>query len=101
MVNQRILKISIKDFNGNVLVLLLNSIFCKLQFERIGTGGVQTNVSSGDILNILIPKIDPQTQKNIAKKITQSFALRQESKTLLNIAKAKVEGVIEKRGKNA
>lgn len=49
MTNQRILKISIKDFSGDVLVLLLNSIFCKLQFERIGTGGVQTNISSNDI----------------------------------------------------
>lgn len=95
MTNQRILKISIKDFSGDVLVLLLNSIFCKLQFERIGTGGVQTNISSNDILNILIPKINPATQEKIALKIQKSFALRKKSKDLLETAKIKVEKAIE------
>ncbi len=99
MTNQRILKITIKDFNGEVLVLLLNSIFCKLQFERIGTGGVQTNISSGDILNILIPKINSATQEQIASKIQKSFALRKKSKDLLQSAKAKVEQNIENSAK--
>lgn len=95
MTNQRILKISIKDFSGDVLVLLLNSIFCKLQFERIGTGGVQTNISSNDILNILIPKIATATQEQIALKIQQSFTLRTKSKDLLQNAKIKLENAIE------
>lgn len=95
MTNQRILKISIKDFSGDVLVLLLNSIFCKLQFERIGTGGVQTNISSNDILNILIPKINPTTQEQIALKIQKSFTLRAKSKDLLQNAKIKLENAIE------
>lgn len=95
MTNQRILKISIKDFSGDVLVLLLNSIFCKLQFERIGTGGVQTNISSNDILNILIPKINPATQEQIALKIQKSFTLRTKSKDLLQNAKIKLENAIE------
>ncbi len=95
MTNQRILKISIKDFSGDVLVLLLNSIFCKLQFERIGTGGVQTNISSNDILNILIPKINPATQEQIALKIQKSFTLRTKSKDLLQNAKMRLENAIE------
>lgn len=95
MTNQRILKISIKDFSGDVLVLLLNSIFCKLQFERIGTGGVQTNISSNDILNILIPKINPATQEQIALKIQKSFTLRAKSKDLLQNAKMRLENAIE------
>lgn len=95
MTNQRILKISIKDFSGDVLVLLLNSIFCRLQFERIGTGGVQTNISSNDILNILIPKINPATQEQIALKIQKSFTLRAKSKDLLQNAKIKLENAIE------
>lgn len=95
MTNQRILKISIKDFSGDVLVLLLNSIFCKLQFERIGTGGVQTNISSNDILDILIPKINPATQEQIALKIQKSFTLRTKSKDLLEYAKIKVEQNIQ------
>ncbi len=95
MTNQRILKISIKDFSGDVLVLLLNSIFCRLQFERIGTGGVQTNISSNDILNILIPKINPATQEQIALKIQKSLTLRAKSKDLLQNAKIKLENAIE------
>lgn len=95
MTNQRILKISIKDFSGDVLVLLLNSIFCRLQFERIGTGGVQTNISSNDILNILIPKINPATQEQIALKIQKSFTLRAKSKDLLQNAKMRLENAIE------
>ncbi|EIG9987421.1 restriction endonuclease subunit S [Campylobacter coli] len=95
MVNQRILKISIKNFNSDVLVLLLNSFICKMQFERIGTGGVQTNLSSIDMQNILIPKIDPTTQEKIAKYIQESFNLRKKSKQLLDNAKNKVEEQIQ------
>lgn len=94
MVNQRILKISIDGFNADVLVLLLNSVLCKLQFERIGTGGVQTNLATSDILNILIPKINADTQDSIASYIKQSFALRSEAKALLEEAKVKVESAI-------
>lgn len=95
MVNQRILKISIKSFNSDVLVLLLNSFICKMQFERIGTGGVQTNLSLIDMQNILIPKIDPTTQEKIAKYIQESFNLRKKSKQLLDNAKIKVEEQIQ------
>ncbi|MBZ7945178.1 restriction endonuclease subunit S [Campylobacter sp. RM10532] len=95
MTNQRILKISIKNFNSDVLVLILNSFICKMQFERIGTGGVQTNLSSVDMQNILIPKIDLKIQEKISKYIEESFSLRKKSKELLDNAKIKVEQEIE------
>lgn len=98
MVNQRILKISIDGFNADVLVLLLNSVLCKLQFERIGTGGVQTNLATSDILNILIPKINPNTQDSIASHIQKSFDLRKQAKALLEEAKVKVESAISGGG---
>ena len=94
MVNQRILKISVSKFEENVLCLIINSICCKLQLQRIGTGGVQTNISGDDILNILIPKINPQTQTQIAEKIKQSFTLRKQANELLQQAKSKVETAI-------
>lgn len=94
MVNQRILKISIKNFNSDVLVSLLNSFVCKMQFERIGTGGVQTNLSASDIQNILIPKIDSIVQEKIAHYIQESFRLKNESKLLLSEVKTKVESTI-------
>lgn len=96
MLNQRILKISVSYFDENVLCLLINSILCRLQLQRIGTGGVQTNISGDDILNILIPKIAIETQTQIAEKIKQSFLLRKLSSELLETAKAKVEHEIAK-----
>ncbi|RDU60888.1 hypothetical protein CQA44_10035 [Helicobacter sp. MIT 14-3879] len=94
MINQRILKIAISGFSQEVLVILLNSIIAKLQFERMGTGGVQTNLSSKNILEILIPLLDIETQQKIESKITQSIALRAKSKALLKEAKVKVEAKI-------
>lgn len=96
MINQRILKIRIQGFSVEVLTLYLNSIMAKLQFERIGTGGVQTNISSSDIFNILIPLVDITIQQEIEAKILQSFALRTKSKELLEQAKQMVEEAISK-----
>lgn len=94
MVNQRILKISINNFSQDVLVLILNSLIAKLQFERMGTGGVQTNLSNKDIFEIFIPLLSKEIQQTIESKIIQSFALRTEAKILLEKAKAKVECAI-------
>ena len=94
MLNQRIYKIAIRGFSPDVLVVFLNSVCAKLQFERIGTGGVQTNISSSDIQNLLIPLLDSTSQERIENKIRQSFALRAKSKKLLRIAKQRVEEAI-------
>ena len=94
MLNQRIYKIAIRGFSPDVLVVFLNSVCAKLQFERIGTGGVQTNISSSDIQNLIIPLLDSTSQERIENKIRQSFALRAKSKELLRIAKQRVEEAI-------
>ena len=87
--------------NGETLLVLFKSEFFQEYLKTFPSGTILTAISKDELQNIQIPKIDPQTQENIAKKITQSFALRQESKNLLNTAKAKVEGAIEKGSKNA
>lgn len=94
MLNQRIYKIAISCFSPDVLVVFLNSVCAKLQFERIGTGGVQTNISSSDIQNLIIPLLDFKTQEAIESKISQSFALKAKSKELLESAKQRVEEAI-------
>ena len=94
MLNQRIYKIAIRGFSPDVLVVFLNSVCAKLQFERIGTGGVQTNISSSDIQNLIIPLLDSKTQEKIESKISQSFALKAKSKELLESAKQRVEEAI-------
>jgi len=98
-INQRILRITPKDIDKNYLVLLLNSIIGSYQLERIGTGGVQTNISYKDIKNILIPILPKPTQQKIAELVKQSHEARKKSKKLLEEAKQKVEDLIENSGK--
>ena len=93
--NQRILKISSTGIDKDYLVLLLNSIVGRYQLERIGTGGVQTNISYKDIKNILIPELSSATQEKIADLARQSHEARKKAKELLGEAKRKVEELIE------
>lgn len=95
VVNQRIMRITPKNFNIDVLPLVINSIIGQYQLERIGTGGVQTNISGNDIKNILIPKITTKIQNHIAELANESFRLKQQSENLLEIAKRSVEIAIE------
>jgi type I restriction enzyme S subunit len=59
------------------------------------TGTSYPVILDEDILNFNIPLIDTNIQNIIASKIQQSFALRKESKHLLDIAKQAVEMAIE------
>lgn len=95
VVNQRIMKITPKKINFEVLPLIINSRIGELQLNRIGTGGVQTNISSTDIRKILIPNIYEQKQHEIAELVEESFALKKQSKHLLEMAKRGVEIAIE------
>ncbi len=95
VVNQRIMKITPQNYNFEVLPLVINSIIGELQLNRIGTGGVQTNISSTDIRKILIPKIVEEKQQQIANLIEESFALKKQSEQLLEVAKKAVEIAIE------
>lgn len=97
-INQRILRFRSKNINVDYLVLLLNSVVGQYQLERIGTGGVQTNISYNDIRNILIPILPQPVQKKIADLVRKSHEARKKSKELLEEAKRKVEEMIEKGG---
>lgn len=96
VINQRIMRITPKNYNFDVLPLIINSFICKEQLARIGTGGVQTNISSSDISNILIPILPSQTQEQIAQLVQNSFSAKAKSKLLLDQAKKMVEEEIEK-----
>ncbi|WP_104741929.1 restriction endonuclease subunit S [Helicobacter ailurogastricus] len=91
MLNQRILKIRVKNFIPEVLALYLNSVMGRLQFERIGTGGVQTNLSYADMQNIFVPKIPLNVQEQIAALLQESLKHREQAKVLLTQAKARAE----------
>lgn len=97
-INQRILKFTPRAIDTNYLVLILNTIVGHYQLERIGTGGVQTNISYKDIQNILIPDLPKVTQRKIADLVRRSHEAREKSKELLEEAKRRVEEMIEKGG---
>jgi len=95
IINQRILRITPQNIEKDYLVLLLNSIIGSYQLERIGTGGLQTNISYKDIKNILIPVLSKLTQQKIAELVRKSHESRKKAKELLEQAKRKVEELIE------
>jgi type I restriction enzyme, S subunit len=95
VVNQRIMRITPKNYDVDVLPIVINSIIGQSQLERIGTGGVQTNISASDIQQIFIPTLDQNTQAIIGELIRESFKLKAESEKLLNTAKRAVEIAIE------
>ena len=95
-INQRILRFTPKDIDPDFLALVLNSIVGIFQLGRIGTGGVQTNISYKDIQNILIPVFPNATKMKIAELVRKSHEARKKSKELLIEAKRKVEEMIEK-----
>lgn len=94
--NQRILKFTPQNIDRDYLVLLLNSVVGSYQLERIGTGGVQTNISYKDIKNILIPESPKPNQQEIGDLVRQSNESRKKEKELIDKAQQKVEELIEK-----
>ena len=60
----------------------------------VGSTGI-INIYDDDIAKIPIPVLDAAIQKDIAEKVQESFALRRQSKQLLEYAKQAVEMAIE------
>lgn len=79
------------------LTLVLNSIVTQLQAERDSKGAIIQHWKLDDIKKIIVPVLPMQTQSLIAEKIQKSFALRKQSKRLLEQAKRMVEEEIEKK----
>lgn len=65
----------------------------------VGSTGI-INIYDDDVAKIPIPVLDAELQKDIAAKVQESFALRRQSKQLLEYAKQAVEMAIE-QGENA
>ena len=101
VINQRIFRFTPKNYDPEVLSLIINSIIGLHQLNRIGTGGVQTNISSSDILKIQIPLLSLTAQSQISSLIQESFTLKTESERLLNVAKQAVEMAIEQDEESA
>lgn len=79
------------------LTLVLNSIVTQLQAERDSNGAIIQHWKLDDIKKIIVPALPMQIQSLIAEKVQKSFALRKQSKRLLEQAKRMVEEEIEKK----
>lgn len=92
-----ILHLTVKDdaVLPDYLTLVLNSKIVRLQAERDAGGSIIQHWKQSEIERVKIPLLPILRQRAIADKVQSSFALRAESKRLLDLAKHAVEVAIE------
>ena len=91
----------VKGVNPIYLALVLNSPIGRLQTEKLCTGSAQAEIYPNDIEKFIVPILDETKQKTIAAKVQDCFALKMESKRLLNVAKEAVEIAISENEESA
>ena len=84
------------DYKKEVLQVLLRTQIYRDWLLKWNVGSSYPVIKDEDILNLPVPLLPPKTQEQIAELIQKSFALRTESKRLLEEAKKMVEAEIEK-----
>jgi len=82
--------------NDDYLTLALNSLLTKEQINRDCGGSVILHWRPDQVKETLIPILPNEKQTQIKEKVSESFALREQSKRLLESAKRAVEIAIEK-----
>lgn len=92
-----ILHLTVKDKNvmPDYLTLLLNSPIVRMQAERDAGGSIIQHWKPSEIEQVVIPILPVHIQQKLSERVSKSFALRRESKTLLDKAKLMVEQTIE------
>ena len=81
--------------NPESLLILLKSEIMQQLLKKGCSGTILTAISKEEFKRVIIPILPQEIQKQIAELIQTSFALRQESKQLLEGAKLAVEAEIE------
>ena len=93
-----LLHLTVKD-KGTVLpdylTLVLNSNIVQMQAERDSNGAIIQHWKPSEIENVVVPVLEMEQQKKIVELVQKSFALRKQSKQLLEDAKCAVEMAIE------
>lgn len=83
------------DINPHYLLLVLNHHLGQVQFKRWITGSTNGHLSPRDVGRVLVPRLAPEKEAEIAALVEDSLRQRQESEKLLEQAKARVEQLIE------
>ncbi len=94
------LKPTIK-INTDYLALVLNSLYCKTQIERMSGGAIIAHLKPDSAKKIKIPLLSDAKQAEIAEKVSTAFRMRKEVKELLEKAKRAVEIFVERDEKEA
>lgn len=87
--------------NSETLLVLLKTKVGQLQLKKSCKGTVLTAIGKDEFSKIVLPKIDPVTQKEIQEKITEMYEIKSLSKSLLEIAKKGVEIAVERNEEEA
>ena len=82
--------------NPETLLVLFKSEPIQALMKQRCSGTILAGITKDELLSMPLPKIDEELQKDVSKKVQESFALRQQSKQLLEYAKQAVEMAIEK-----
>lgn len=81
--------------NSETLLVLFKSDPIQALLKQRCSGTILTAISKDELLNMPLPYIDEDVQKEIAAKVQESFTLRRKSKELLEYAKQAVEMAID------
>lgn len=81
--------------NSETLLVLFKSEPIQALMKQRCSGTILTAISKDELLSMPLPMIDDDVQKEIAAKVQEAFALRKQSKQLLEYAKQAVEMAIE------
>ena len=82
-------------YKKEVLQVLLRLPLYRDWLLRYNVGTSYPVIKDDDVLNMPIPLFEDAVQKEISAKVQESFALRKQSKQLLEFAKQAVEMAIE------
>lgn len=81
--------------NPETMLLLFKSWPVQQLMKRGCSGTILCGILPGELAHVPLPLIRADVQRRIATKVRSSFALRAESKRLLDLAKHAVETAIE------
>ena len=84
-----------QDINPETMLLLFKSWPIQQLMKRGCSGTILCGILPTALEHVDLPVVNPQVQKVLAAKVRESFALRAESKRLLDLAKHAVEVAIE------
>lgn len=84
------------ECNSETLLMLFKTELMQMLMKQGCSGTILTAISKEQFLNLPLPLVSLEVQSAIADRVQQSFALRRQSKQLLERAKSAVELAIER-----